>query len=103
MKRVEITDEHREWLKENYAHLSNKQCRKHIGCGYDRLKKLVAELGLQWRTEIKSKGVKVKKCLSDQILDGNYCQDCKRYIANGICGKTGKDIGALWQKKCFEK
>lgn len=33
-----FTDEDREWLKENYPHLSNKKCRMHFKCGYESLK-----------------------------------------------------------------
>ena len=53
-KAAEITSEHREWLKENYAHLTNRQCRAYIGCGYERLKKLVLELGLTWKSDDKA-------------------------------------------------
>ena len=44
-----FTGEDREWLKENYPHLSNKACLKHFNCGYESLKKLVAECGLNYK------------------------------------------------------
>ena len=100
MRAVVFTDEHRKWLKENYAHLSNRQCRLHIGCGYERLKELVLELGLTWKSD--DRAIQQKRSrYNDAEACGRYCMDCEKYRKDGICGKTGKDIGALWQKKCF--
>lgn len=101
MKAAVITDEHREWLKANYAHLSNRECRKHIGCGFARLREEVERCGLKWKSDVVA--IQQKKSRhTDEGIIGNYCMDCSRYRVNGICGKTGKDVGALWQKKCFQ-
>ena len=103
-----FTDEDRDWLKENYPHLSNNTCIKHLKCGYESLKRLLAECGLKHRNQThintRFKAKKEKKFLwLDVGAEGERCMDCKSYVKGGTCFKTGKDIGALWQKKCFNK
>ena len=95
-----ITSLHRQWLIENYANLSNKECRAQLGCEYGRLKELVKECGLTWKSDTKAAQHKMSRYCDE--ASGHYCMDCKRYRTNGICGKDGRDIGALWQKKCFK-
>lgn len=106
-KKSELTSEHREWLLTNYAHMSNRQCCKYIGCGYERLKRFVGECGLVWqsdRARHESKPKQEPKLIYlDKNAPGGYCMDCKRYKGEGRCDKTGKDVGALWKKKCFVK
>ena len=99
--KVEFTQEHRDWLRDNYPLLSNKQCRKYLGCGFDRLKVLVEELGMEWKTYTPAAKIRMERH-HDREANGGYCIDCKRYREGGICGKNGKEIGALWQKKCFK-
>lgn len=98
-KKVEITTEHREWLKANYAQLSNRKCREHIGCGYERLKEVLLELGMTFKSDIPSVRQKAQRCHDQEA--GNYCMDCEYYKTGGECRKTGRSIGALWQKQCF--
>lgn len=98
-----FTGEDRDWLKENYPHLSNKKCLLHFKCGYESLKKLVQDCGLIWKNTNNQK--KPTKKPKDQWEDegvSGYCLDCCHYVKGGICSKSGKWVGALWQKKCFE-
>ena len=44
---------------------------------------------------------KTKHQWEDENVSG-YCLDCCHYVKGGICSKSGKWVGALWQKKCFE-
>ena len=61
------------------------------------------ELGLK-KIVLKPSAVKTSKdrkvLWMDENACGSYCQDCIRYH-KGKCEKTGKEVGALWQKKCF--
>lgn len=100
-----FTDEDRDWLKENYPHLSNKKCLLHFKCGYESLKKLVHDCGLDYKDANKysKKLDKKTKCeWKDEKVCG-YCIDCSHYAKGGICSINGKLVGALWQKKCFNK
>lgn len=100
-----FTDEDREWLKDNYPHLSNKKCIEHFRCGYDTFKRLVEDCGLTYRDANKyakkNSDVPTKNKWQDKIC-GGYCIDCQQYVPGGSCSQTGKAVGALWQKKCFK-
>lgn len=102
----EFTGEDREWLKENYPHLTNTACMKYLKCGRQPLKNLVAECGLEYHKSNPNTKFIAKKEMRfpwmDAGAEGKRCMDCKWYVAGGTCSKTGKDVGALWQKKCFE-
>lgn len=103
MKRI-ITDEDRDWLKENYPHLTNKTCLQHLKIGFKTLKALVAECGLEYKcgTHANTKE-KLKSNWKEDDINIGYCIDCSRYVIGGSCGRTGKCVGALWKKKCFEQ
>ena len=103
MRGKQFTDEDRQWLKDNYPHLSNKQCMVHFGCGSERLKTLVEECGLEYKLQVLTPKKKKKPIWIDNDNCTSFCLDCKDYIKTGICGKTGKDVGALWKKKCFNQ
>lgn len=97
-----FTEEDRQWLKDNYPLLSNKKCQKHFDCGYEVLKKLVAECGMVYRNlSHDNTKPKAKHAWYDDEVCKGYCMDCKHYVQSCKCSKTGKEIGALWQKKCF--
>jgi len=98
-----FTDEDRRWLIENYPHLSNREARVHLECGFDKLKQLVKECGLEYKEFVPAAKpkVKVKSQWRDEDACGGYCMDCENYRAGGECRKTGRSVGALWQKKCF--
>lgn len=101
-----FTDEDRDWLKDNYPHLSNTSCLKKLKCGFESLKKLIAECGLEYHNQTnpntKFIAKKENKFVWSDKDATERCMDCKRYMQGGICSKTGKDVGALWQKRCFE-
>lgn len=101
-----FTGEDRKWLMENYSHLSNTACIKALKCGYKSLRKLVAECGLEYHNQTnpntKFIAQKEKKFVWQDRDATGRCMDCKRYVPGGICSKTGRDVGALWQKTCFE-
>lgn len=100
-----FTDEDRRWLIENYPHLSNREARAHLECGFDKFKQLVKECGLEYKELVPAKKVqrvKVKSQWRDENACGGYCMDCKNYKVGGECMKTGHLIGALWTKKCFK-
>ena len=99
-----FTDEDRRWLIENYPHLSNREARAHLECGFDKFKQLVKECGLEYKEFVPASKpkVKVKSQWRDENACGGYCMDCKNYKVGGECMKTGHLIGALWTKKCFK-
>lgn len=101
-----FTDEDREWLIENYPHLSNTACIKALKCGKQSLQKLVAECGLEYHNQTKPNtkfiAQKEKKFVWKDKDATERCMDCKRYVQGGTCSKTGRDVGALWQKTCFK-
>lgn len=102
------TAEELEWLKENYPTKSDHYCRTHLHTSYKMLWQTAEELGLVKvkPTDFeKNKEVQVIKCSKktahyDEGARG-YCMDCPHYSKGAICSKTGKEIGALWQKKCY--
>lgn len=99
-----FTDEDRRWLIENYPHLTNREARAHLECGFDKFKQLVKECGLEYKEFVPASKpkVKVKSQWQDENACGGYCMDCKNYKVGGECMKTGQVIGALWTKKCFK-
>jgi hypothetical protein len=103
--RREFNDEDRKWIIENYPHLTNREAREHLQCGYDKLKAWVIACGYEYkgaRLPDKSKQVvKVKSQWRDEDACGGYCMECVHYKTGGECRKTGRSVGALWQKRCF--
>jgi hypothetical protein len=102
-----FTGEDREWIKENYPHLTNTACVKALKCSYNSLKRLVKDCGLDYKCQSNTNTKFIaKKAMRFVWLDagakGERCMDCKRYVRGGICSRTGRDVGALWQKNCFE-
>ena len=101
-----LTPSEVEWLKEHFPTHTNNFCRRHLGIGYDRFLKIIQELKLE-----RPKGThgnlvdlivyKKKKVHIDEEAKG-YCLDCLNYREGGICIKSGKWVGALWEKKCFK-
>lgn len=108
MRQREWTSEEIEWLKENYPVKSDHVCRLHLHISYKRLWLKVEELGLK---KVKPTDFEVEKkvhvkCRKRRLYEDEdslkgYCLDCIHYIAGGKCKNSGKDVGALWQKKCF--
>lgn len=99
-----FSSEEIEWLKANYATKSDHACRTYLHISYERLWLIATELGLEKKPIIlpKTAPKKTKKVLyMDQSVSINFCIDCIRYREGGFCSKTGKPIGALWQKECF--
>lgn len=101
-----FTGEDREWLIENYPHLSNTACVRTLKCGFKSLRKLVAECGLEYHNQTKPNtkfiAKKEKTFLWKDKDATERCMDCEWYMQGGTCTKTGKAVGALWQKRCFE-
>ena len=98
-----LTDEDREWLKQNYPHHTNRACLQHLKIGYAKLKEWVAECGLKYRNQTHNNTrEKLKNQWKEEIKCGDYCIDCPNYVNGGTCFKDGKIIGALWQKPCFK-
>jgi hypothetical protein len=98
-----------EWLKENYSSLKNIECCNHLKCSYSMLRKLVESIGMQYNSPRRKDGkvviYKPKEKVpiyQDKDATGGFCQDCSFYQPGGFCKKTKKDVGALWQKKCFK-
>lgn len=106
MRPIKWTPEEIAWLSENYPIKSDHDCRIHLHISYEKLYQKVDELGLvkikKRRVEEVNKTPNKKKVL--WIDDGHknrFCMECKTYLNGGICTRTGKPVGALWQKKCF--
>lgn len=105
-RKKEFTAEQIEWFKANYEIAPINESRRYMKVGYDRIAELAEELGLKVKERKPLSTIKKKekpKIYYDADAPGNYCIDCKYYRSEGICLKTGKEIGALWQKKCFKK
>lgn len=99
-----ITCEDRNWLMENYPHMPNKQCLKHLHCGYPYLRQLVKDCGFAYKVRAKvDKPKPVKKCEWEDANAKGYCIDCSHYRQGGECDKRRKSVGALWKKRCFSK
>lgn len=70
--------------------------------GITTLKRLAQEMNLEKVIEKKKSSLPPKpKYFHDEGCSG-FCQDCLCYVANGRCEKSSREIGALWQKKCFK-
>lgn len=106
MIRIELTPRDMRWLEEQYPILPDSEIRKHLRIGNYRLAKIVKDNGWVKIRHTRSKAIfhnpKPKKVLwLDEEAPGGRCIDCRNYV-KGCCIKTGKDVGALWQKKCFK-
>lgn len=107
MRPREWTPEEIEWLKTNYPIKSDHICRMHLHISYERLYEKADELGLKKEIprkveEINKTPNKKKVVWIDETACGGYCQDCRDYVHGGLCSKTNRWVGALWQKKCFK-
>lgn len=108
MGKTKITAEQIEWLKVNYPVRSDHFCRRELHISFKRLWELVESLGLEKEkpTDFEiNKKVQVKTKHKRVHVDegcSKYCMDCIHYVPGGNCERKGK-IGALWQKKCFNK
>ena len=98
-----------EWLKQNYATTTDHKLRTHLHMSQERLTRLAKEFGLKKEMVdpdrvglFTTKKKKTKKVLHQDEESTDFCMDCQKYVKGGICGKTGKEVGALWQKKCFK-
>ena len=98
-----FTDEDRDWLKENYPHLSNKKCLLHLKCGYESLKKLVQDCGLIWKNTNNQKKPTKKPNTNGRMRMSADIALIVVTMSKEACSKSGKWVGALWQKKCFNK
>lgn len=111
MRERTFTKKELDWLRENYPTSSDYKIRTHLHMGQGRLQMLVEEMGLEkedpekFRNKIPVEGkVKVKVDITrDEGAPGGVCMDCDYYKIGGICGRTGKEICALWKKRCFTK
>ena len=78
-----FTDEDREWLIENYPHLSNTACIRALKCGKQSLQKLVAECGLEYHNQTKPNTKFIAKKKRDSF--GMMEQKTDAWIAKGMC------------------
>lgn len=102
MRKREFTPEELDWLRENYPITTDYVCRTHLHICNERLLRLVAEMGLQKRIIIKERKPRPKVYIYlDDKAPGGFCMDCNKYVPGGQCGRNGKEVGALWIKRCF--
>lgn len=108
MKIREWTSEDIQWLKDNYATKSDHACKTHFKTTFQQLWLKVDELGLKKDKPSDFELLRLlyrrgdKKMLHKDQEGKGYCLDCPRYRVGGFCSKTGKEVGALWQKKCYQ-
>lgn len=95
------TEEQLEWFRKNYPTQTYKYIRLTLHMGIDTIKRLAKEMNLVKVEEEKAAPPPKPKYFYDEGCIC-FCQDCLYYVANGRCEKSGKEIGALWQKKCFK-
>lgn len=97
----EFSAEEKQWVIDHYLKVKLKDIAKYIGCSPILIRRLVKELGI-WR-EPHHCGNKLMERIPDSMhSEGDrYCIECAHYLKGGNCGKSGKTIGALHQKKCF--
>ena len=103
-RKKEFTAEQIEWFKENFPTGNINVVRAKMGVTIGRLYELAEEWGVERKKERKGKYLPAghKRLLYfDPDAPGNYCINCDRYIPGGVCRKTGKEVGGLWQKRCF--
>ena len=95
-----LTESEVQWLIDNRS-MSQEKCAAALGVTRHTISAYLTELGLN---KPRAKPGLTKKQKKRLIVDsGNgYCIDCKHYKVGGICGKNGKDTGALRKKECFK-
>ena len=100
----QFTEEEKQWLIEHYHTLKQKDCARHLHCSGGVIRRVAKELGIyEYRkTYDNTEANKAKKAVSKQTNQGN-CMDCVLYKAGGICGKNGRETGALHKKNCFKE
>ena len=99
-----FTPEQIEWFKANWYETNINVVRAKMGVTIGRLYELAEEWGVERKKERKGKYLPAghKRLLYfDPDAPGNYCINCDCYIPGGVCRKTGKEVGGLWQKRCF--
>ena len=103
----QFTEEEKQWLIEHYHTLKQKDCARHLHCSGGVIRRVAKELGIyEYRkTYDNTEANKAQKAVSKQTNQGNqgYCMDCALYKAGGICGKNGRETGALHKKNCFKE
>lgn len=101
MKERHLSEEEKDWLRENYYTKTSRECAKYLLASKSLLAKWVKELGLRKRfnaPEVKDKIY----CKAVVEYGKGYCIDCKHYVVGGTCGDTGRITGALHKKSCFK-
>lgn len=101
----EFTEAEKEWLKENYSKMSQKDCATYLHCTNNTVRTLAKKLGIYvnkhpLRVEDKKEVVVIPAYLNS---GENFCLDCAYYLVGGNCGKTGRITGALHKKSCFKR
>lgn len=106
----EFTEEEKQWLRDNYAQMKQRECARHLHCSDNVIRRAVKELGIfearktydqKPKQSKKEKKAAVIKSMNDS--GEGYCLDCFYYLAGGHCTKTGRDTGALNKKQCFKR
>lgn len=99
------TPEEEQWLRDNYPTKSDISCRKYLHVSRHHMMLKVQELGLIKKRNPQYSLIPVKKrqCVwLDENSSGGYCMNCTDYVSGGTCCNGGKEVGALWQKRCFK-
>lgn len=96
----EFSAEEKQWVIDHYLKVKQKDIAKYLNCSPILIRRLVKELGI-WRKPENVKA-KMERIPDSMHSEGDrYCIECCHYVKGGTCGKNGKIIGALHQKKCF--
>ena len=93
-------------MRENYPTKSDHDCRVYLKISPQRLVAKAKELGLAKKRDTSTYSlipIKRRKCIwFDEGSFGQYCMNCSAYVIGGTCDNNGKEVGALWQKRCFK-
>ena len=108
MRPREWTTEDLDWLTDNYPHKTEAFCANHFQVSIYAVRKKAKELQLKRvfykrdkQKEKKLFAIKIKSPVYMDAYAKGHCLDCVYYLSEGNCSKTGREVGALWQKKCF--
>lgn len=106
-KLIVLTASQAEWLRENYATVSNKEIGKTLNISETTIRRFAMEMGLSKGANKYAPKPKPKSKKKELVQSKNqgYCIDCKHYREGGLCMRTEKirPTGALHQKDCFKK
>lgn len=101
--RTVLTDEQRQWLRENYGVLTQTAICKELHLSPHSIRVYAAELGIATQKDLEQMlSIRERTSMWCDTGAEDVCMDCFSYLLGGFCKKKDRYVGALWKKRCFK-